>query len=294
MPKPSPTRTARPQRRPLPVTAQPRTDWLIVLLAAAGAIVSGYLGWAKLQGGNALLCQAGGGCDIVQASRYASILGVPTALWGTAFYVAVGVLAGLGFTAQRWLWTFLLGAAGAAFSLYLTAISIFSIRATCPYCLASNAVALALLAAVVWRRPAIAGRRPPLRWSRTVPLGALAAVAAVVGGAAVFATHPVHTTGYQGELARHLARTKAVMYGVYWCPHCQEQKARFGDAAREIPYVECDPRGAGARPDLCTVAGVRSYPTWVVGNRRHEGILSLDELARMSGYSGPTDSKSGG
>jgi hypothetical protein len=32
----------------------------------------------------------------------------------------------------------------------------------------------------------------------------------------------------------------------------------------------------------------------VIGNRRHEGILSLDELARMSGYSGPTDSKSGG
>jgi uncharacterized membrane protein len=294
MPKPSPARAARPQRQPLPVAPRPRTDWLIALLAAAGVVVSAYLGWLKVQGGNALLCQAGSGCDIVQASRYATILGVPTALWGTAFYVAVGTLAALGLTAQRWLWAFLLVAAGAAFSLYLTAISVFVIRATCPYCLASNALALALLAALAWRRPATAGRRQPLRWSRMVPLGGAAAVAAVVAGAAVFATHHVPAAGYAGELARHLARTKAVMYGVYWCPHCQEQKARFGAAAREIPYVECDSRGPGARPDLCTVAGVRNYPTWVIGNRRHEGILSLDELARMSGYSGPTDAKSGG
>ena len=84
-----------------------------MLLAVAGVIVSGYLGWLKVRGGNALLCEAGGGCDIVQASRYATILCVPTALWGTAFYIAVGVLAALGFTARRWLWTFLLSAAGA-------------------------------------------------------------------------------------------------------------------------------------------------------------------------------------
>ena len=74
MPKPSPTRSARPQRRPSPVEPPARTDWLVVLLAAAGVIVSGYLGWLKVRGGNALLCEAGGGCDIVQASRYATIL----------------------------------------------------------------------------------------------------------------------------------------------------------------------------------------------------------------------------
>lgn len=48
--------------------------------------------------------------------------------------------------------------------------------------------------------------------------------------------------------------------------------------------MECDPKGAGARPDLCRNAGVRAYPTWIVGSERREGILTLDELAKLSGY----------
>ena len=293
MAKPSPSRTSR-QQRSAPIAEPPaRREWLVVLLAAAGVMVSGYLGWLKVRGGNALLCEAGGGCDIVQASRYATILGVPTALWGTGFYVAVGVLAALGLTAQRWLWTFLLSAAGAAFALYLTAISLFVIRAACPYCLASATIALALVAVLVWRRPAATSRRSPLRWSRVLPLGGVAAVVAVVGGAAIFASYPGGAATYQGELARHLARNNAIMYGAYWCAHCQEQKARFGSAAREVPYVECDPKGVGARPDLCNAAGVRAYPTWIVGGQRREGVLSLEDLARMSGFSGPA-AKSGG
>jgi uncharacterized membrane protein len=191
-------------------------EWRVVLLAAAGVIVSGYLGWLKVRGGSALLCEAGGGCDIVQASRYATILSVPTALWGTALYVAVGALAVMGLSARRWLWTFLLATAGAAFSLYLTAISLFAIGAACPYCLASAAIAVALVAVVLWRRPAPTGRRSPLRWSRVLPLGGGAAVVAVVGGAAVFASYPGGATAYQTGLVRHLAKVNAVMYGAYW------------------------------------------------------------------------------
>src|SRR5262245_6040126 len=126
MAKPTPSKSARSQRRLVPVESPARPDWPILLLAAAGVLVSGYLGVLKIGGGNALFCESGGGCDIVQASRYATILYVPTALWGTAFYVAMGVLAALGLTARRWLWAFLLAAAGAGFSIYLTAISLFA------------------------------------------------------------------------------------------------------------------------------------------------------------------------
>src|SRR5262245_19975133 len=228
MPKPAPSRNPRSQRRLTPVVEpRARPDWLVVLLAAAGIIASGYLGWLKFRGTNALFCEAGGGCDIVQASRYATILSIPTALWGTGFYVAIGVLGALGFTARRWFWTFALAAAGAGFSLYLTTVSFFVMRAACPYCLASAAIALTLVAVLAWRRPAATGRRSPLRWSRVLPMGAAAAVVAVVAGAAVFASYPGGASTYQSELARHLARTRAIMYGAYWCPHCQEQKARF-------------------------------------------------------------------
>lgn len=65
---------------------------------------------------------------------------------------------------------------------------------------------------------------------------------------------------------------------------CADQKARFGSAASLIPYVECDSRGADPRPDLCSQHGVRRYPTWIMGDVRHEGLLSLERLAEISGF----------
>jgi len=65
---------------------------------------------------------------------------------------------------------------------------------------------------------------------------------------------------------------------------CTEQKARFGPAAGEVPYVECDSRSAGARPDLCQQVTVRAYPTWTIAGQRHEGVLTLDKLAELSGF----------
>ena len=57
---------------------------------------------------------------------------------------------------------------------------------------------------------------------------------------------------------------------------------------RFIHYVECDPRGIGARPDLCERIGVRKYPTWVIAGERHEGVLTLDRLAELSRFGAPT------
>jgi hypothetical protein len=49
--------------------------------------------------------------------------------------------------------------------------------------------------------------------------------------------------------------------------------------------VECDPKGANPRPDLCGQVGVRKYPTWVIGGEKHEGVLTLDQLADLSKFS---------
>jgi hypothetical protein len=38
------------------------------------------------------------------------------------------------------------------------------------------------------------------------------------------------------------------------------------------------------RPDLCQQAGVKAYPTWVVNSERREGVLSLEQLAELSGF----------
>ena len=215
MPKPSTSKAPHPRAAAVRDTSL-RVDWLLVLVAATGAVVSGYLGWVKLAGGHALLCTQGGGCDIVQASRYATILGVPTALWGTGYYLAVAVLAVLGFPARQWLWMFLLAVAGFAFSVYLTVVSLFVLAAACPYCLASMAIAAALLGIVLWRRRAIRGQGVRLRWSRVLTLAGVTAVATIVIAAAIFASYPGGAPAYQTALARYLARTNAVMYGAFW------------------------------------------------------------------------------
>ena len=51
-----------------------------------------------------------------------------------------------------------------------------------------------------------------------------------------------------------------------------------------LPYVECDARGAGAEPARCDRASVRKYPTWVIGDKRFEGVMGLDDLARASNF----------
>src|SRR5262244_622448 len=137
-----------------PVVATPgQPDWIVVVLALVGLGIAGYLTALKLGGNQAFLCRDGSGCDIVQASRYSLLAGVPTAMWGAALYLAIAVLAALPRTLRRWQATFMLVSAAVAFSLYLTYLSVFEIHATCPYCLASGLVAVALLVVMVLRRP---------------------------------------------------------------------------------------------------------------------------------------------
>jgi hypothetical protein len=88
-------------------------------------------------------------------------------------------------------------------------------------------------------------------------------------------------------LARHLKRTKAKFYGAYWCPFCTKQKELFPkEALAYINYIECDAGGKNPRPDLCTKAKIKGFPTWEIKGRRYSGLLSLEELAELSGYKG--------
>ena len=259
-----------------------RPDFLVVGLAAAGFVIAAYLTWLKWTGGNATFCLSGSGCDIVQSSRYGTLLGVPTALWGALLYAAIGALAALGLTRERWTWAFYLAAAGVGVSVYLTALSLLVIHATCAYCLASTALMLAILLVLWWRRAGLPGRRPKL--SSVIAGGVTAAVLVPLGAAFIFAAPSGGGSGFEAALARHLREKGAVMYGAYWCPHCTEQKALFGDAAKDLPYVECDPAGVNARPDLCEKAGVKSFPTWVMDGRRREGVQSPQALAEFSNF----------
>jgi uncharacterized membrane protein len=194
-----------------------RPDWIVLALAIVGLAVAGYLTALKLGGTQAFLCRDGSGCDVVQASRYSLLLGVPTAAWGAAVYLAIAVLAAMPRTPRRWQAAFMLASGAVAFSLYLTCISIFVIGATCPYCLASGGIAVALVAVRVWRRPSVQGRQAvAYKPGRLAGLGITAGVVAVLVGAFIFAADFSVPAGYQSALARHLAQSKAIFYGAFW------------------------------------------------------------------------------
>ena len=269
------------RKRDVTPVAPARPDFLILGLAAAGFAIAAYLTGLKWMGGNAAFCLSGSGCDVVQGSRYGMLLGVPTALWGVLMYAAIGALAMLGLTAPRWTWAFYLVAAGVGVSIYLTALSALVIHATCAYCLASGVIMVAILAVLLRRRAVLPGRR---RLSALVPGALAAAILVPLGAAFIYAMPAGGGGGFEGALARHLREKGAVMYGAHWCPHCTEQKALFGDAAKDVPYVECAADTVNGRPDLCEKAGVKVFPTWVIGTERREGVQSLSALSALSKF----------
>ncbi|MEG4209909.1 hypothetical protein [Microcoleus sp. S13_B4] len=94
----------------------------------------------------------------------------------------------------------------------------------------------------------------------------------------------------QIALATHLQTIKARMYGAYWCPHCHTQQELFGkEAFTAITYIECDPRGKNAQPDLCKAANIKAYPTWEIRGKYYTGRQSLEKLAILSGYKGSSN-----
>jgi hypothetical protein len=94
------------------------------------------------------------------------------------------------------------------------------------------------------------------------------------------------------ELSEYLAKSGAVMYGAFWCPHCQRQREMFGrEAWANINYVECAKNGVSSNVKLCTKQDVTGFPTWKFPKFKEEasGEMPLAQLAKVSHYKGTFD-----
>lgn len=97
-----------------------------------------------------------------------------------------------------------------------------------------------------------------------------------------------HKNHKYDAFAKCLATHQARMYGLYWCPHCQDQKAMFGESFHYVPYVECAIKGSSELAPACKMAGVKLFPSWQFGMEApKEGVLSLDALSDKTGCSLP-------
>jgi len=126
------------------------TTWGIPFLALAGLAVASYLAYVEITH-VAAVCGPVGECNVVQTSAYALLLGIPVAVWGLLYYLAVVALwAGQRYLVGRWANLSLLGLLGLTvfgtlFSIYLTCLELFAIRAICSWCLSSAVISTVLM-----------------------------------------------------------------------------------------------------------------------------------------------------
>lgn len=121
--------------------------WGAIISAVAGAAVSIYMTIYKLTDNNSM-CLGSGDCATVNASKYSEVYGIPLGVIGLVGYAGIllmlwlekrhplgkeyGNLLAMG-----------MSFAGFIYSLYLTYLELYVIKAICPFCVAS-AVAITL------------------------------------------------------------------------------------------------------------------------------------------------------
>jgi hypothetical protein len=217
---------------------------------------------------------------------------------------------------QELTWTglFIGGTAMAVFSGYLVYLLTVVIKAACPYCIASAIFATIIFVLVLIGR----------EWDQVgsmITNGLIAGLLTLLvsfgiyssAGVSVTADTPTNVeitslapagapeqpngwtvTSQSGAseiaLAEHLKKTGAKMYGGWFCSHCYEQKQLFGrEAKANINYIECHPQGKDPQVDLCRKEGIEGFPTWDIGGKKYPGTQPPEQLAKLSGYTGPQE-----
>ena len=275
----------------------------ISAISLFGFSLTTYLTVTNFLGEKVALCAVeGSGCDLVLNSPYAKVFGIPLTIFGALAYLTLGLLAGIPLLLKREVpkeqaqikeisafLMFMVSSSTLVFSGYLMYLlasgqvdSINGQPQFCLYCITS-----ATNMALIWLLTVFGNS-----WKDVGQLfftGAIVAIITLTGTVAVYASQSkvaVQSNSFAGKLAQHLTVTNAKMYGAYWCFHCLDQKKRFGEAQKLIPYVECDPKGEKPQTQLCIDKDIKGYPTWEINGKLLSGTRTLDELADASGYTG--------
>ncbi|MCA1779531.1 MAG: vitamin K epoxide reductase family protein [Xanthomonadaceae bacterium] len=262
-------------------------DRPVAILAGVGLLITGYLAMLVPGADAPLFCGPESGCDVVQGSRYSSLLGLPVALWGFGLYLlilwsAVVMPPRL----KRWHRLMWLSSIGLGISLYLTVTGLIQLDAWCVWCMSSLAVITAIFLTVLLRRPETA---PGMLWmifNRNLLLGVLLVVGVLFAWQNELLRPPENPE--LKALAIHLDESGAMYYGAFWCPNCQQQRRLFGRSADRLPYVECSPEGRGGRIAFeCVANDITGYPTWIIDGRRFQQVLTPEQLALHSDFDYP-------
>lgn len=266
-------------------------DWKdisIILLSLTGILLSLYLTINYYSGSDLSYCITGTDCDVVKKSAYSKIFGLPVSALGIIGYIAicVSMLSSLS-KRNKWNMLFIFSSLGFSFSIYLTYLELFIIKAVCSYCIISALLITLILFLVINKKVIMA---PKFSYAKVFILFIFMSAIVFAGSYSAQSPDPnssenlAESNERQINLAKHISEYGAVMYGAYNCPHCISQKEMFGKAFKHIRYVECNNRGPNANPSLCFAKGIRSYPTWEIGGKFYQGQLTFKRLSEITNY----------
>jgi len=134
-----------------------KLQWSSAALALLGLSISLYLWYAKISK-TQIICTPGSECDLVNASPYSVLLGIPVAAIGAAGYAALLALAWWAVfgraNAPEWLLNarLALASGGLFFAAYLTGIEAFVLHAYCIWCVIQAMAMLGIFISVLWER----------------------------------------------------------------------------------------------------------------------------------------------
>lgn len=266
--------------------------WILLVVLAGGAVFASFTLW-KMQAENEgfALCKVGPGFDCSPAlrSRYGKVFGIPLSSYAVGFYLFTFALAIQPLFRRRAadrnaLVLAAMTAPGTLFCGWLVWVSLYRLRAYCPFCLALHILTPAILAGSLW---ALARRRSSLReivraeWysilaDRRVAAGLALVIVAVIIGIPVRSVHerrlfleanPHFRDVLEGrfpraeELERHLAgrpfrgkedaMVTIVAFADFTCPICLQAKDSIEDLmdVYDVKFVYINhPRSSECNP----------------------------------------------
>ena len=120
---------------------------------------------------------------------------------------------------------------------------------------------------------------------KNLPAVIFVLITVLIIGLIIFAIGQSSAKSKQLEpFAQCIQESGATFYGAFWCPHCNSQKALFGQAYKKLPYVECSLPDGNSQTEVCIEAKIESYPTWEFADgSRLGGVLPLETLAAQTG-----------
>jgi protein-disulfide isomerase/rhodanese-related sulfurtransferase len=283
----------------------------LLALALLGLFDSLYLWWTYTLPSRPMVC-VGTGCDVVRASVYSHLWGIPLPALGVLMYAGLAghmlaealLPAGLAL-ASRYAVTGISGA-GFLFSLYLLGLQAFVIHAYCTWCEISALSVTGIFAlAVVDVARAAPPLEPAAALARLRAQAALCAAALVVGIPTFYLlmrhselppVPPVSATGLQEHLVHpdsHLAGNPqapvtVVEFGDFECPVCvraeeiaREIRAKYGDriqfAFRQFPLTKIHPWAEKAAEASECAAEQGKF--WEAVDKLYAGQSDLSEYA---------------